>query len=175
MPHMQKSLSTSGPWDQLVRFENIAIQPLADGVAVQLNARIRIRPFLVPHRDEYTETVGYHISGPNRSVVYIPDIDKWEKWDTPIEEVIAQCDRAYLDGSFYFNDEVKGRDMSEFPHPFIVESMGRFQKLAAGERKKITFIHFNHTNPAMHLDSEQAREVLREGFRLAQEGEIFKL
>ena len=28
-----------------------------------------------------------------------------------------------IDGSFYQNGEIPGRDMSEIPHPFIVESM----------------------------------------------------
>jgi pyrroloquinoline quinone biosynthesis protein B len=168
---MQEYLSTSGPWDQLVRFENIAIQPLEDGIEIQLNDRIRIEPFLVPHRDEYTETVGYRITGPNKSVVFIPDIDKWERWQTEIEDVIAGCDRAYLDGSFFDSGEVQGRDMSAFPHPFIVESMARFARLPGSEKRKISFIHFNHTNPVLQQDSEQANEVLLAGFRLAKEGE----
>lgn len=175
MPRMKSFLESSGPWHQLVRLQNIDIQPVNDGVEVQLNERIRITPFLVPHRDEYSETVGYRISGPNQSAIFIPDIDKWEKWDRQIEELITSSDRAYLDGSFYYNDEVQGRDMSEFPHPFIIESMQRFAELQQTDRQKVTFIHFNHSNPVMQPQSEQAQAVLKKGFRLAKEGEIFKL
>ncbi|MFQ5628159.1 MAG: MBL fold metallo-hydrolase [bacterium] len=175
MPRMQSYLTTSGPWDQLVRMQNIVIKPLADSVEIILNDRIRVRPFLVPHRDEYTETVGYHITGPEKSVIYFPDIDKWDKWDRRIEDMIASCDRAYLDGSFYLNDEVQGRDMSEFPHPFIVESMERFESLPETEKSKITFIHFNHTNPVLQNESRQAENVRQAGFRTALEGEKFFL
>lgn len=175
MPRMKNYLETSGPWHQLVRLRNIAIEPLSDGVEVALNDRIRITPFLVPHRDEYSETVGYRIAGPNRTAIYIPDIDKWEKWETKIEELIEACDRAYLDGSFYLNDEVQGRDMSTFPHPFIVESMARFAELPQEEKQKVTFIHFNHTNPVLREQSERAQQVEKQGYRIAKEGEIFKL
>lgn len=171
MPRMQRYLSFSGPWDQLVRYENIIIEPIENGIEFKLNERISVTPFLVPHRDEYTETVGYRISGPNKSIVYIPDIDKWEKWQTKIENVIATCDKAYLDGSFFLNDEVQGRDMSEFPHPFIVESMARFKNMPDPEKQKVTFIHFNHTNPVLRMDSQQAKEVIGGGFRIAQQGE----
>jgi hypothetical protein len=115
---MEAFLRANGPWDQLVRLENIAIQPLRDGAPVRLNERLVVTPFLVPHRDEYTETVGYRIEGPGRSVIYIPDIDKWEKWDRPIEEVVASADLALLDGTFYADGEVPGRNMAEIPHPF---------------------------------------------------------
>ncbi len=40
---------------------------------------LTITPFIVPLRDEYFETVAYRITGPCKSVVFIPDIDKWNK------------------------------------------------------------------------------------------------
>ncbi len=175
MPRMMEFLSTSGPWDQLVRLRNIILQPLHDGVAVKLNERISVQPFLVPHRDEYSETVGYRISGPQHSVVFIPDIDKWEKWTTRIEDLISEIDRAYLDGSFYADGEVLGRAMSEIPHPFIVESMQRFSTLPTVEKAKVRFIHLNHTNPALREDSEAARRINDAGFNVANEGERFEL
>jgi len=77
MPRMREYLSTSGPWDQLVRYENIVLKAMQDGEAEQFGDRLRVTPFLVPHRDEYSETVGYRIDGPKKSAVFIPDIDKW--------------------------------------------------------------------------------------------------
>jgi pyrroloquinoline quinone biosynthesis protein B len=171
MPRMEAFLRGNGPWDQLVRLENIAIQPLRDGVPVRLNERLSVTPFLVPHRDEYTETVGYRIEGPGRSIVYIPDIDKWEKWDRPIEEVVASTDLALLDGTFYADGEVPGRNMAEIPHPFIVESLARLRPLCA----KVKFIHLNRTNPALDPRSSARREIERAGCGVGEQGEIIQL
>jgi len=136
-----------------------------------LNDRIRITPFLVPHRDEYTETVGFRISGPNRSVLFIPDIDKWEKWERRIEEMIGKVDVAYVDGTFYADGEIPGRNMKEIPHPFMMETMERFAALPATEKSKVRFIHLNHTNPALRPESPVARTIEQSGFRIAMEGE----
>lgn len=175
MPRMVQFLQHNGPWDQLVRLHNIALQPLAAERAVDLGQGLQVTPFLVPHRDEYTETVGYLIQGPRRKVVFIPDIDKWESWQRPIEELIGQVDRLYLDGTFFDAAENPGRDMSEIPHPFISESMVRFAALPAEARAKIVFIHFNHTNAALLPDSEVSRQILAAGFGLAREGDRLEL
>jgi pyrroloquinoline quinone biosynthesis protein B len=174
MPRMSEFLRSNGPWDQLVRYKNILLKPLADKTSVALNDRLTITPFLVPHRQEYSEVIGLHIEGPNRSALYISDIDKWEDCDeqgTRIEILIAKVDVAYLDGTFYANGEIPGRDMSTFPHPFIAESMGRFRTLPAKEREKIRFIHLNHTNPALDAGSEVRKTIEAEGFRVAEEKE----
>ncbi len=171
MPRMKKYLSSSGPWDQLVRLGNVMLRPMWDGTAIRLNARLGVTPFLVPHRDEYTETVGFKITGPRNSFLYLPDIDKWEKWRTPIEEMLAGVDAAYLDGTFYAAGEIPGRDMSEIPHPFIVETMKRLAALPASERVKVRFIHLNHTNPALDPTGPAARAIRRAGFNLAVQGE----
>lgn len=178
MPRLETFLRTNGPWDQLVRYENIALESLADGEAVSLNARLTVTPFLVPHRQEYSEVVGFRIDGPHRSVLFIPDIDQWEDWDeqgTRIEEMIARVDVAYLDGTFFADGEIPGRDMSTFPHPFIRHSMERFATLPDAERAKVRFIHLNHTNPALIDTSEARREIEARGFRVAAERERLDL
>ncbi len=175
MPRMTEFLRTNGPWGQLVTMGNIELRPLAAGEPVRLSERITVTPFLVPHRDEYSETVGFRIDGPGRSAVYIPDIDKWERWDRRIEDVIADADVAWLDGTFYDDGELPGRDMAAIPHPFITESMQRFGSLPAEQRDKIRFIHLNHTNPALR-DGSPAREAVEAaGFHVAGEGERFGL
>jgi len=178
MPRMSEYLRDNGPWSQLVCYENITLKRLEDGVAVQLNERLAVTPFLVPHRQEYSEVVGFRIDGPNRSALFIPDIDSWEEWDemgTRIEEIIASVDIAYLDGTFFANGEIEGRDMSGFPHPFITHSMNRFDGLAPEEKAKVRFIHLNHTNPALWPDSQAYKAVIEKGFRLAEEGEKVNL
>jgi pyrroloquinoline quinone biosynthesis protein B len=172
MPRMRGYLAANGPWDQLVRYRNIDLRELMDGTPVRLNDRIAVTPFLVPHRQEYTEVVGFRIDGPNRSVLFIPDIDSWEEfdeWGTRIEDLIAEVDVAYLDATFYANGEIPGRDMSGFPHPFIAHSMERLSGLPAVERRKVRFIHLNHTNPALRQDSEARATIEARGFRVAEE------
>ncbi len=174
LPRMRAYLSGNGPWDQLVRYGNVALAPLEAGVPVRLNDRLRVTPFLVPHRQEYSEVAGFRIDGPTRAVLFIPDIDSWTQWDaegTRIEDLIAQVDVAYLDGTFFANGEIPGRDMSTFPHPFITHSMARFGALPPAERAKVRFIHLNHTNPALWPDSDARRAVEAQGFRVAEEGE----
>ena len=178
MPRMADFLTHNGPWDQLVQYENIVLRHLADGVSVRLNDRLTVTPMLVPHRQEYAEVVGFRIDGPNRSVLFIPDIDGWEEWDAAgvrIEEQIARVDVAYLDATFFGDGEIPGRDMSGFPHPFIMDSMKRFSFLEAEERAKVRFIHLNHTNPALWPESDARRIVEEGGFRLAEEMERIDL
>jgi pyrroloquinoline quinone biosynthesis protein B len=171
MPRMKTFLETNGPWDQLVALGNIELREMTADEGVQLNERIAVTPFIVPHRDEYSETVGFRIDGPNRSILFIPDIDKWEKWDRRIEDVIAKVDVAYLDGTFYANGEIPGRDMAEIPHPFIEESLQRFSPLTGHERSKIRFIHLNHTNPALRAESAARSVIDANGMRVTEEGD----
>lgn len=168
MPKMKRFLSENGPWSQLVGNENIALQPLADQEELSLTNQLKVVPFLVPHRDEYSETVGYKVIGPNKSVLFIPDIDKWEKWETSIIEEIGRVDYAFLDATFYDGEELNTRDISQIPHPFVIESMALFENLAPSEKNKIYFIHFNHTNPLLNPESRQTKEVLDKGFHIAR-------
>ncbi len=175
MPRMRHFLENYGPWDQLIRLNNIEVRPIEDGVPIALNDRITVTPFLVPHRDEYTETVGYRIDGPTRSVIYISDIDKWDRWDTSIIEVISGVSAAYLDATFYMEGEIPGRSMADIPHPFIEESMKLFDGLPDAEKAKVRFIHFNHTNPVLDPESDARRHVTDAGYRVAEELETFHL
>ena len=171
MPNMADFLEINGPWDQLVRFENIRLRRLGANIPVQLAGGIRVIPFIVPHRQEYSEVVGYRIEGPNRTALFIPDIDSWEDWDKEghrIEGVLESVDIALLDGSFFANGEIPGRDMSGFPHPFITHTIDRLKALPPEQRNKVHFIHLNHTNPALDLSSAAADSVISAGFHLAR-------
>jgi pyrroloquinoline quinone biosynthesis protein B len=175
MPRMKRFLENNGPWSQLVTSKNIAIRQMADGEPQQLDERIAVTPMLVPHRGEYSETVGFRIQGPARSAIFLPDIDKWDRWETKIEDVLREVDVAYLDGTFYADGELPGRDLSNVPHPFIAESMKRFAALPKSERNKVRFLHFNHTNPVLDLQSRAAKRVQDAGHHVAVEGEKFEL
>ncbi|MCB0630085.1 MAG: MBL fold metallo-hydrolase [Saprospiraceae bacterium] len=174
MPRMKEYLRTNGPWSQLVSLRNIALQNLQADSTVRLNERLQVTPFLVPHRDEYSETVGYRIDGPQHSAIFIPDIDKWERWDRNIDSLLLTVDYAFLDGTFYQNGEIVGRDMSEIPHPFVSESIARFEKVPI-DPDGVIFIHLNHTNPLLRPDSPERQEVLKKGYGLAEEGQRWGL
>ena len=170
MPRMKAFLSSNGPWDQLVRLENIELLGLSDAQAVELGPNLRVTPFLVPHRDEYSETVGFRIDGPTRSAIFIPDIDKWELWDTDVRDVVRSVDYALLDATFFRDGELGGRDMSKIRHPFVSESMELFGELDPKDRARVIFIHMNHTNPLLFDGSPEQADVEQRGFRFAREG-----
>ena len=175
MPRMAGFLEKNGPWSQLVNLKNIDLQPLVAGESLQLADDISITPVLVPHRQEFSETVCFRIQGPDRAVLWLPDIDSWRELDDigpRIEGLVESVDAAYLDGTFFANGEIPGRDMSGFPHPFIRDSLKRFILLPPSERAKIRFIHLNHTNPALDASSSARREIEELGLRVAEEGEI---
>ncbi len=174
MPRMKAYLENNGPWSQLVNIDNIALNEMASDSSIQLSPNISVTPFLVPHRDEYSETVGYRISSPGKSVLFIPDINKWHIWERDIIEEIAKSDLALIDGTFYDADELPGRDMNEIPHPYVEESIALFKNLPEAEKSKVMFIHFNHTNPLI-LNSPERREVEKLGFKVASEGLIIGL
>ena len=173
MERMQNFIKTNAPWNQLVEIENIKLKLLRNDSAIELNQRISVTPFLVPHRDEYSETVGYKIKANNKSLIFIPDIDKWEQWETDITELIKKVDYAFLDATFYKNGELK-RDMSEIPHPFVEESMGLFSNLSETDKQKVHFIHCNHTNPLLQEGSNAQKEVIKKGFNFAKEGQVIR-
>ena len=173
MPKMKKYLEKNGPWNQLINLKNIVLSPINDKKEVQLSRNLIIEPFLVPHRDEYSETVGFNIIGPNESMLYIPDIDKWDKWEHDILFWIESNTYALLDGTFYYDDEVPNRNMSEIPHPLIIESMNYFSRLLKRDQKKIYFIHLNHTNPALSKKSAASRSIIKNGYNTARLGMEF--
>lgn len=175
MPRMYDFLSENGPWSQLVALKNIHLVPIANRQEITLNERITIVPILVPHRDEFTETVGFVIRTTGQSALFIPDIDKWSKWEEKIVDQIKQVDYAFLDATFYDASELKGRSMEEIPHPLVVESMDLFDTLPLSEKSKIHFIHLNNSNPLLWNDSEEYQHVLERGFKVAYKGQIIPL
>ena len=170
MPRMKSFLYENSPWNQLLSLENIKIIDLKNSKEIKLSSQLYIEPFLVPHRDEFSETVGYRVVSNKKSLVYIPDIDKWSKWDQDIFQVVLHSDFALLDGTFYSSDEIPHRDMSEIPHPFIIETMDLLNDMNIKNRKKIYFIHFNHSNPAINYTSSVSNIIRSKRFNIATEG-----
>lgn len=152
---MLEFLAQNGPWSQLVALGNIDRRPLAYDRPLTLPGGMQVTAFRVPHRDEFSDTVGYRLQGPRASALFIPDIDRWEKWDRSIRALADGVDLALLDGTFASPREVN-RNIEEIPHPM----MPRTRELVAGTRAKLWFIHVNHTNAEL-----DAADVVREGMR----------
>jgi pyrroloquinoline quinone biosynthesis protein B len=168
-------LTKNGPWSQLVINQNIKLAQIYEEQAIIISNQIEVIPFLVPHRDEYTNTVGYRIIGPNKSALFIPDIDKWNKWDKNISDEIKKVDYAFIDATFYDGEEINNRDISNIPHPFVIESMKSLEDLSEMDKSKVIFIHFNHTNPLLNRGSNAYQEVISSGFKVAEKGQVYSL
>ena len=175
MPKFYNFILNNGPWSQLVELNNIKLNKIYNREKVILHNNLSFTPIQVPHRDEYSETVGYVIEGIHKKALYIPDIDKWAKWEVSIVEMIKSVDYAFLDGTFFDEKEINNRDISEIPHPFIIESLKLFKELEESEKSKVYFIHLNHTNPVLNSESSEYKKVISAGFNIAKTGMEFFL
>jgi pyrroloquinoline quinone biosynthesis protein B len=169
-PRMAAFLKTSGPWSQLVALGQIELREVEPGREVALTPSLAVTPIAVPHRDELSDTVGYLVRGPTEALLYVPDIDKWEKWDRRLEDEVAGVGTALLDGTFFSADELAGRSLAEVPHPTVGETMARLAALS----RRVAFIHLNHTNPLLR-DDRARRDLSRRGFSVASDGRVFPL
>lgn len=150
-------LRGNGPWSQLVGIKNIILNPITYDHPVTLEGGVRVTAFAVPHRDEFSDTVGFRIDGPRRSALFIPDIDRWENWNRSIRALADAADYAFLDGTFASPTEIN-RPIEEIPHPM----MSRTRELLRGARAALWFLHINNSNAEI-----DAPDVAKEGMTLA--------
>lgn len=174
-PRLNGFLRENGPWSQLVRLKNIVPHDIGLDRAFHPHPGIEVTGFPVPHRDEFSDTLGLRIQGPRRSLLFIPDIQRWEAWKRPVEEAVRGVDIALLDGTFFGPDELPGRDLSEIGHPLIRDSLKRLGPVLRESGPRVLFTHLNHSNPALRPDSESRQRIEAAGFEVAVEGMEFPL
>jgi len=167
---MKEFLANNGPWSQFIKQDNISPVVLSPNDKRPLTPQVSVIPFQVPHRDEFSDTLGLVISGSRKKILYIPDIQNWAAWERSVIEAVDEVDAALLDGTFYSPDELPGRDLSGIGHPFIKDSMDLLKKAAQKGKTTIYFTHFNHSNPALDPDGEARKSILERGFHMADEG-----
>ena len=165
-PRLCEFLARDAPWSELVRHGHCELRPLEPGASVELTPRLRVTAWPVPHRDELSDTVAFLVEGPSRRLLWLPDIDSWDAWERPLEEVLDEVHLAYLDATFWSADELPGRDLAQIPHPLAEETVRR----AAGRRAEVRLVHLNHSNPLLGPDPEPRASVEAAGLRLAHEG-----
>ena len=175
LPRMREFLSRNGPWEQLVGLQNIEILALQPDRVVELGGEITVTPVLVPHRDEYSETAAFLIATRKARALYVPDIDKWEKWERQLADVIAEVDLAFIDATFFSAAELPDRSLAEIPHPTVQETMTLLESLPERERRKVHFIHLNHSNPALDKGDSAAKAIRTAGMQVAEQGSLHKL
>ncbi len=167
-PKMAAFLKDNAPWSQLVRLGNIDLRTIEPGQEFALTSKLRVTAIPVPHRDELSDTVGFRIRGPHRVLLYIPDVDKWERAEKPLASLLDGVDIALLDGTFNDASELPGRNMAEVPHPLVGETVALLPKDRPNLR--VLFIHLNHTNNLL-WDAKAQQLLQDQGYQSARDGE----
>lgn len=143
--------------------QGLDLRPLWPGEAVPLGDDLSLTPVPVPHRDETDSgTFAFLLCGPHRSLLYLPDIDRWEEWPEA-KSMMARVDIALVDATFYSDDELGTRRVG---HPPVAHTL----RLFADHRDKLTLIHLNHTNPVLDDDSPERAAVDEAGVTVAKMG-----
>jgi pyrroloquinoline quinone biosynthesis protein B len=174
MPQMKSFLESNSSLSYIIKMNNIKPIQMQDNKPVQLSNNINIEPFLVQHRNELSETVGFKIVTDKKSGIYLPDIDSWDK-ELNIIELIRNNDILFLDGTFYDKKELQNRDISKIPHPSILESIKHFKSLEKKEKNKIFFTHLNHTNKLFKKESSEYLLITLKGYNVADDGDTITL
>lgn len=169
LPRMAEFLKSNGPWKQLIELENIRLIELQPNQGISISGNVTITPIDVPHRDEYSETAAYIIASEEKKALYVPDIDKWDKWSMTLEGYLDFVDVALIDGTFFSGDELPGRNMDEIPHPFVIETMKQLEGQSAEMKSKVYFIHLNHSNPLLKKSVERL-QTEKAGYHIARAG-----
>jgi len=167
---LNEFLRTHAPWRQLIEYNSLDPHELKPDTWFPLTPSLSVKPLLVPHRDEWSDTVGFVLRGPNRQLLYLPDIDGWEGWTHPVRETVSGLDAALLDGSFFSADELAGRDVSKIGHPLVKDTVARLRGVATDVR----FIHLNHSNP-LHRHGPERAWLEGQGFRVGELGDEWEL
>ena len=124
-----------------------------------------VTPLEVPHRAELSDMHAMQISGPQNTLLFLPDHDSWSQ---TLESMGAsdirtwlqslEIDIILLDGTFWSADELLHRNQGTVPHPPVRETIEALGIRQEGD-PRVVFIHLNHTNPLHDSTSPEARMV----------------
>jgi len=175
-PRMAAFLRGNGPWSLLAARRNILLREISPGTTLALAPGLAVTALLVPHRDELSDTLGFVVRGPRRTLLYVPDTDSWAAWARPLPEVLRRerVDLALLDGTFYSAGELPDRDVRTIGHPLMGATMELLREPVRGGLQ-VFFTHLNHSNPALDPSGPERRALTAAGFRVLEEGQVLEL
>lgn len=165
---MEALLEEHAPWSQLVALKEIELRTVTPGAPVTVGP-VKVVPVSVPHRAEFTDTVGYRLEGPRQAALYLPDVARWEEIPDP-DALLAGVDVLLLDATFFSGEELPGRDLTRIGHPLVVDSLARLGPRVEAGLLRVVLVHLNHSNPLLDEGSEAALRVRQAGFEVARRG-----
>ena len=168
MPKMLEYLKSDNPWKNLINQENLHLIKMNNAENIIIDRDINITPFLVNHRQEIAETVGFRIIGPNIKIIYLPDIDNWD--EIALQNMVQKNDYLFIDGTFYNHNELQHRNIENIPHPSIEKTIELLNAMNTKDKNKVHFIHLNHTNNAIKKNSRIYKEIYSKKFKISSEG-----
>ncbi len=174
MPRMEKFLRENGPWSQLVHLQNIDLQPLRADSTVQLTADLRITPFLVPHRDEFSETVGYSIETPRKKVILSRTSTSGKNGRATSFHEVRTVDYALLDATFFKDGELAGPRHERSAAPVCSRNHAAF-RAGTGRRKKESDVYSFQPHQPDVLGQKSSKRSVEAGFSIAEEGMVIGL
>ena len=168
-------------WNLMVQQGVFNIRTFTAGDVVFSQGELSIEAVRIPHRAELSDMHAFIIRGPSKSLLFLTDHDTWNETLTvhdcsSIRELLAKLnvDIALIDGTFWSEDELAGRNQATVPHPPVLQTLNMLGSREDGD-PDIIFTHLNHTNPLYNRDSEQYAEVERLGWSVAYQGQRFTL
>jgi pyrroloquinoline quinone biosynthesis protein B len=184
---MHTFLRRNEPWRTLYERGNVAPDTFGLG-AIRVDDRMTIDAITVPHRAEFTDTVGLSVRLDDEPwFLYLPDIDSWGDWRQADETISSHpmclLDATFssaeshpmclLDATFSSADELADRSVTEIKHPLVTDTIERFGSMTDSTR--IVLGHINHSNPLADPESPIARDVAASGFVIAHDGMVLRL
>ncbi|VAW09607.1 hypothetical protein MNBD_ACTINO02-3133 [hydrothermal vent metagenome] len=168
---MHTFLTHNEPWRALFTRRHLEFSVLVPGVDVPLDESLTITAHLVPHRPDFTDTVGYVVTNRKTqgSMLYLPDIDAWDQWPDS-RRIVDSTTLAFLDASFSSGAELPGREIANFPHPLVSDTIAHFDTSPG----QIVLTHINHSNPLGTVGADATDMAARAGFLIAADGDRYE-
>ena len=168
-------------WNLMVQQGVFNLQTFTAGDVVFSQGELSIEAVRIPHRAELSDMHAFIIRGKSKSLLFLTDHDTWKETlavhnCSTIRELLGKLnvDIAFIDGTFWSEDELAGRNQETVPHPPVLQTLKMLGEKKQGD-PEIIFTHLNHTNPLYNRDSEQYAEVKRLGWSVAHQGQRFTL
>lgn len=178
---MQALISNTPQWSLMVEQGVFLPKVVSPNQPWQLSSALSVEAVAVPHRAELSDMHAFILRGPERSLLFLPDHDRWDATlahhgASSIRDWLSRMkvDVALIDGTFWSSDELSGRSQSEVPHPPVTETLDRLGPRQEGD-PEIVFIHLNHTNPLHNVKSKPYRKVGAFGWQVGEQGMTFTL